>query len=79
MQYKTVSMYHSLGVVKNNKELEQEVKSYESLMNKMASEGWKLLGIHTVPYYVPAGCMDRLFKNAGPSIHNLDILIFFRD
>ena len=55
MQYKTITFDNSAEIVKE-KEIQQLAERYQDVMNQMAKEGWKLLGIHTIPYCKPAGC-----------------------
>lgn len=78
MQYKTITFDNSAEIVKE-KEIQQLAERYQDVMNQMAKEGWKLLGIHTIPYCKPAGCADVIFKQKRYWHQNCDVLIFFRD
>lgn len=77
MQYKTVTFDNPATIV--TKDIDQLTSKYQDVMNQMSKEGWKLLGIHTIPYLEPAGCFDVIFKQTRYYHHNCDVLIFFRD
>ncbi len=82
MQYKTVTIEHPRKL-KNNitKELNSE---YEQVINSLASQGWKLLGVHPIEIRRRKGCMEVIFSLWGifggtDNYYQADVLIFFKD
>ena len=80
MQYKTVTIEHPCRL-KNNitSDLNNE---YETIINQMASEGWKLLGIHPINIRRRLGCVQYLIWGFIWGRHNYfqaDVIIFFKD
>ena len=82
MQYKTVTIEHSRKLRNNiTSELNDE---YEQIINNLAKQGWKLLGIHPVGIQRKKGCLEVIFSLWGifggtNNYYQADILIFFKD
>ena len=63
MQYKTVTVEHYLRIPKKNCAVLGD--KYQNIINECAADGWKLLGIHTLPIVEKAGCVkiSHFFHN----------------
>ncbi len=78
MQYKTIQVDHYRFTHKNQTMSIADV--YENEINTMSSQGWKLLGIHTVDVNRDAtGCWDAFWGKSKTSHIVVDVLVFFRD
>ena len=80
MQYKTITIEHPCRL-KNNVASTLNTE-YESIINKQASEGWKLLGIHPINIRRRLGCAQYLLWGVIWGRHNYfqaDVIIFFKD
>lgn len=76
MQYKTIQVEHFMGM--SRKDVPLLSQKYEAIINHQASEGWKLLGIHTLPVTRRAGCM-KMCMGIFTENFQMDILIFFKE
>ena len=76
MQYKTVQIEHFQGQKKSDSLLIG--KKYEEVINREAMEGWKLLGIHSLPIVRRAGCL-KMCMGVFVEKFTMDVLIFFKD
>lgn len=76
MQYKTIQLEHWIN--QSRKKSFQMDSTYEKVINEQAMEGWKFLGIHTLPVTRRAGCISMcLFR---PFEHfQMNILFFYKD
>lgn len=76
MQYKTISVEHYL--YQGRKESFALNKKYEEIINRQAMEGWKFVGIHTLPIERRRGCMWWLLFMFWERLQ-VDLLIFYRE
>lgn len=76
MQYKTVTVEHYLRIPRKNCAVLGD--KYQNIINECAADGWKLLGIHTLPIVEKAGCVKKIMGGADEA-YNIDVLIFFKD
>ncbi len=76
MQYKTVQVEHFQGQKKKDSLVIGQ--KYEEIINKEAMDGWKLLGIHSLPIVRRAGCL-KMCMGVMFERFNMDVLIFFKD
>lgn len=76
MQYKTIQLEHWIN--QSRKESFQMDTTYAKVINEQAMEGWKFLGIHTLPVRRRAGCLSmcvfRFYEH-----FQMNILFFYKE
>ena len=76
MQYKTVSVEHYF--YQNRKKSFSLDKKYEELINQEAMNGWKFVGVHTLPIERRRGCKWWFLFMFWERLQ-VDVLVFYKD
>ncbi len=76
MQYKTVAAPKEIVITGDDYSL--AVKSYSELINREATDGWRLHSIETICVTSKPGCLAGLMGKKADSI-NFNMLVFEKD